>query len=148
MFSKSCEYAIRAVLFLASYPAGEIVGVEILAEKLQVPRHFLAKILQQLSRNRLVSSVKGRNGGFYLSESNRKESLSSIIETMEGPGVFTTCVLGLENCSNEAPCPYHHVVKPLRDNFYELLKGESINESARRIEDQNLKLQNCPEEKD
>lgn len=143
MFSKSCEYAIRAVLFLAAFPPEEILGVETLAEKLQVPRHFLAKILQQLSRNKLISSSKGRNGGFYLSSRNRQETLISVIECIEGPGVFVNCVLGLENCSNASPCPYHHVVKPLRDNFYKLLIKETISDSAQRIKDQNLKLLNC-----
>ncbi|MCB0668965.1 MAG: Rrf2 family transcriptional regulator [Saprospiraceae bacterium] len=142
MFSKSCEYAIRAVLFLASFPVGELFGVEQLAEKLQVPRHFLAKILQQLSRNRLISSSKGRNGGFFLSEANRKETLIAVIECIEGPAVFTNCVLGLEKCSNANPCPYHHVVAPLRDEFHSLLKNETIEDSARRIKEQNLKLLN------
>lgn len=146
MFSKSCEYAIRAVLFLASYPVGELVGVEELSEKLKVPRHFLAKILQQLSKNKLISSTKGRHGGFFLSETNREESLISVIESIEGPDVFTSCILGLENCSNAAPCPYHHVAKPLRDNLYRLLKNESIGESAARIKEQGLKLLNVEPE--
>ncbi|MCB0685795.1 MAG: Rrf2 family transcriptional regulator [Saprospiraceae bacterium] len=140
MFSKSCEYAIRAVLLLASFDEDDIQGVESLAERLKVPKHFLAKLLQQLSRNRLISSSKGRNGGFYLNAANRKESLIATIECIEGPGVFNTCILGLENCSNDAPCPYHHVVAPSRKEFYNLLKNESIEDSANRIKDQNLKL--------
>ncbi len=141
MFSKSCEYAIRTVLFLASNPQ-EITGVEILAEKLDVPKHFLAKILQQLSRNGLISSVKGRNGGFYLSDKNKKQNLLSVIECIEGPGLFQHCIIGLANCSSASPCPYHHVIATYREEFYTLLKNESIEESARRINADNLKLQN------
>ncbi len=141
MFSKSCEYAIRTVLFLASNPQ-EITGVEILAEKLDVPRHFLAKILQQLSRNRLISSVKGRKGGFYLNEENKKQNLLSVIECIEGPGFFQHCIIGLENCSSASPCPYHDVIAAYREEFYKLLKNETIEESARRINADNLKLQN------
>lgn len=141
MFSKSCEYAIRTVLFLASNPQ-EITGVEILAEKLDVPKHFLAKILQQLSRNGLISSVKGRNGGFYLSDENKKQNLLSVIECIEGPGFFQHCIIGLANCSSSAPCPYHHVIATYREEFHRLLKNETIEQSARRINTDNLKLQN------
>lgn len=141
MFSKSCKYAIRAVFYLAAYASEEVkLGVDTLAEKLNVPKHFLAKILQTLVRNHLVSSAKGRRGGFYLSEKNKKSNLLSVIECIEGPGTFTTCILGLSECSNETPCPYHLSVKKYRDKFYDLVASESIEESAKRIKSQNLKL--------
>ncbi len=141
MFSKSCKYAIRAVFYLATYGSEEDkLGVDDLAEKLNVPKHFLAKILQTLVRNKLVSSAKGRRGGFYLSEKNKKSNLLAVIECMDGPGTFTTCILGLAECSNDLPCPYHQSIKKYRDKFYDLVSSESIVESAKRIKSQNLKL--------
>lgn len=65
MFSKACTYAIRAALYLAVHAGPQArLGVKEIAEALDVPKHFLAKILQQLVRNNLVSSVKGPSGGF------------------------------------------------------------------------------------
>jgi Rrf2 family protein len=127
---------------MAATQSDEMVGVEKLSEKLEIPRHFLAKILQQLSRHHLISSSKGRMGGFYLSKENAEKSLMSVIECIEGPQVFKECVIGLTNCSNDNPCPYHHVVKQFRDRFYRLLQNESIAESARRIKALDLKLLN------
>lgn len=142
MFSKSCKYAVRAVLFLATRDKNEVMGVDELANHLDVPRHFLAKILQQLSRNQLISSSKGRKGGFFLSEENRNANLIAVIECIEGPGIFSQCVLGLSQCSAMHPCPYHHIMKGFHDEFYRLLKDETIDESAQRTNAENLILQN------
>ncbi|MBK8506637.1 MAG: Rrf2 family transcriptional regulator [Saprospiraceae bacterium] len=141
MFSKSCKYAIRAILYLAVYTSeDQKMGVEDLAAKLDVPKHFLAKILQQLTRNRLVSSSKGRNGGFYLTKENQKSNLLAVIECMDGARAFRECVLGLAECSNENPCPYHGTVRKYRDQFLILVEEETIEESAQRIRTNNLKI--------
>ena len=145
MFSKSCEYAMRAVLYMASAQSEEILGVEKLSGKLEIPRHFLAKILQQLSKHQLISSSKGRRGGFYLSKENANKSLLSVIECIDGPQVFKECVIGLTTCSNDKPCPYHHVVKQFRDRFYRILQNETIAETARRIKTMDLKVLNIDE---
>lgn len=143
MFSKTCKYAIRAVLFLATHTdEDKKMGVEQMAVELAAPKHFLAKILQQLSKHRMISSAKGRNGGFYLSEKNKSANLLTVIESFDGKGVFTDCVLGLDNCSNDNPCPYHDSVQKWRTAFYMQLQGETIEESAIRIEEQGLKLKN------
>ena len=77
MFSKACKYGIRAVLFLVvNGDENSRISPETIAETLEVPRHFLAKILQQLSKNGLVSSVKGPGGGFFLSPENRQQHVS------------------------------------------------------------------------
>lgn len=141
MFSKSCKYAIRSILFLAIHTSEEQkIGVGDLAVKLDVPKHFLAKILQQLTRHRLISSVKGRNGGFYLTEENKSSNLLTVIESIDGPRAFRECVLGMTECSNENPCPYHSAVRRYRDQFLTLVKEETISESAERIISNNLKI--------
>ena len=143
MFSKSCKYAIRAVLFLAiNSDEEQKMGVEKLATELAMPKPFLAKILQQLTKNNMISSAKGRNGGFYLSQKNKSSNLLTVIESFDGKGILTDCVLGLDNCSNENPCPYHDNVQKFRKDFLIQLQNETIQESAKRIDDQNLKLQN------
>ena len=143
MFSKSCKYAIRAVLYLATKSdESNKIGAEELASELEVPMHFLAKILQQLSRTRLISSTKGRNGGFYLSDENKSSTLLGVIESFEGPGTFTDCVLGLKQCSNINPCPYHDTVQKYRSTFFLQLQNESIKETAERINQHNFNLKN------
>ena len=109
MFTKSCQYAIRAVIYLTEHQTeAKNTGVKEIADALQVPQQFLAKILQQLSRHNLISSVKGPNGGFYLSEANANVSLLDIVECMDGKNVLSACILGMPRCSSEHPCPLHH----------------------------------------
>lgn len=141
MFSKSCKYAIRSILFLAIYASEENkMGVDDLAAKLDVPKHFLAKILQQLTRRGLISSVKGRNGGFYLTEENSNSNLLKVIESIDGPRAFKECVLGMTECTSNNPCPYHSTVKHYRDQLLILIREETIRESAARIVINNLKI--------
>ena len=143
MFSKSSKYAIRAVLFLAiNSDEDRKIGVDELANKLVVPKHFLAKILQQLTKNKLISSTKGRHGGFYLNQENRSQNLISIIQSFDGKGVFTDCILGLDQCSNENPCPYHDSVQKFRGKFYHQLQKETLEQTAKRVNKLNLKLNN------
>lgn len=144
MFSKTCKYAIRAVLFLATNTDEETkMGAEDIAAELLISKPFLAKILQQLSKRNIISSSKGRNGGFYLSSQNRSANLRAVIETIDGQGVLTDCVLGLDNCSNDNPCPYHFSAQQYRTAFLQQLQNETIEESARRIAEQDLKLKNA-----
>lgn len=106
------------------------MGVKELSEALAVPRHFLAKILQELSRQGLISSAKGPTGGFFLSESNRSASLIDVIRCIDGPEVFTSCILGLPMCSSERPCALHEEAMEFRQSLMALLKGKSIAELA------------------
>ena len=143
MFSKSCKYAVRAVLYLSLYTdEKKMIGVDKISEELEVPKHFLAKILQQLTKARLISSMKGRSGGFYLSDKDKKSNLLAVIESIDGPGTFTDCILGLKTCTGENPCPYHFTLTELRSNFYNQLQEESIEEVSERIRNNNLKLKN------
>ena len=143
MFSKSCKYAVRAVLYLAIKTNEESkMGVLELASKLDVPKHFLAKILQQLSKNKLVSSSKGRNGGFYLSEKNMQSNLLAVIEVFDGTDVFSECILGLDVCSGENPCPYHYTIAESRNEFLGQLQTETIADTAIRISKRGYKLKN------
>ena len=129
MYSKSCRYAIRAVLFLAVYSSEKKKhGVKQIAEFLDVPKHFLAKILQELSRKGLVSSSKGPTGGFYLSKKNSKAHLFDIILCIDGPDVFSQCVLGLPECDNEKPCTMHEEVYKYKQGILEVLQNEQIHE--------------------
>jgi Rrf2 family protein len=141
MFSKSCKYAIRASLLLAlETDEKNKIGVDEIAVRLDVPKHFLAKILQQLSKFRLISSTKGPNGGFFMSKLNKNASLLSIITCIDGDEQFKGCILGLPNCSDKHPCSFHDEYKIYRKKLMDSFKQETIEESAKRIQEFNFKL--------
>ena len=141
MFSKSCTYAIRSVIYLATKDEGRAkTGVEEIASKLDIPRHFLAKTLQQLSKHSLISSIKGPKGGFYLSKANDDLTLQHIIECIDGDGFFNNCVLGLPECGDECPCPMHEHVSAFREDIQDRLKYKKIKDLAKTMELENLKI--------
>jgi len=129
IFSKTCEYAMRAVFFIAHKTAeGGRVGIKEIAVGIDSPEHFLAKILQDLSRRGVIQSAKGPNGGFYVDDVILNIPLASIVEAVDGNGIFTGCGLGLEYCSEENPCPIHHEFKAIRNQIQDLLKTTKIGE--------------------
>jgi Rrf2 family protein len=129
VFSKTCEYAMRAVFFIAHKTAkGGRVGIKEIATGIDSPEHFLAKILQDLSRRGVIQSAKGPNGGFYVDEEILNMPLAAIVEAVDGNGIFTGCGLGLEYCSEENPCPIHHDFKAIRNQMQDLLKTTKIGE--------------------
>jgi Rrf2 family protein len=129
MFSKACEYAIRAMLFIAqkSEP-GNKIGIKEISKGIDAPEHFLAKILQDLSRKGIVQSIKGPNGGFYLDESAKKNTLADIVKAVDGDDLFTGCGLGLKICSEKHPCPLHDEFKIIRKKIHNMLESATVAE--------------------
>ncbi len=136
MFSKTCEYAIRAIIYIYNKSnAGECkVGIKEIATEIQSPEHFTAKILQLLSRQEIVSSIKGPNGGFYMSPRHGQLSLLEIVKAVDGPHIFTGCVLGLSQCNETMPCPIHDQYKPIRDKMKLMLFNTTVENLATKLE--------------
>ena len=139
MFSNSCKYAIRATLYLAKHShENQKVGVKEVAEALELPQPYLAKILQALTKRKLISSSKGRNGGFFLSAKDREHALEEIVEAIDGHDTFSTCILGLKVCSDDKPCPLHFQSQDHRDGLGDIFKKNTINDIANNLlEEQN-----------
>lgn len=146
MFSKACEYAIRATTqIMLSSIKGEKIGLKNIAEKIDSPEAFTAKILQQLNKAAIISSAKGPNGGFFVPEASFKNlNLAEIVKLYEGDEFFTACGLGLKNCSEKNPCPLHHSFKKIRNNLKTLIENTSIYDLAVETEKGNsfLKINN------
>ena len=141
MFSKSCKYGIRGVLLLAQNSSSEQkIGVRELAEHLSVPVHFLAKILQDLSRKRIISSTKGPNGGFFLTDEEKEQNLMTVVAAIDGMAKFDECALGLRECSNANPCPLHTGVKSLRNNIKDELTHTTLSEFAEKLNNGKVRL--------
>jgi Rrf2 family protein len=129
IFSKTCEYAMRSVFFIAHRTAsGNRVGIKEISAGIDSPEHFLAKILQDLSRKGIVQSIKGPNGGFYMDAATLARPLSDVVEAVDGKSLFTGCGLGLEYCSETNPCPLHEEFKGIRNRIQQMLQQTTIGE--------------------
>jgi len=127
VFSKTCEYALRAVIFIAQRSEnGTKIGIKEIAEGIDSPVHFIAKILQDLGKRGLVQSSKGPNGGFYINEAGQKKTLIDIVRAVDGDNIFTGCGLGLKNCSEIKPCPLHNEFKLIRSKIQTTLSSATI----------------------
>src|SRR5690554_629403 len=135
MFSKACEYAIRATLFIAkSSISKKRVRLGEIAEAIDSPEAFTAKILQQLAKNNVVKSIKGPYGGFEISKQKmRKLPLRKIIEAIDGDDIFVGCAMGLSACDAEHPCPLHKDFIHIRDKLSELLNNTSVYQMAHSL---------------
>lgn len=135
MFSKTCEYGIRATIFIASESyQNNRVGLRDIAKKIDSPEAFTAKILQILSRANIIHSIKGVGGGFEIpKESMSQIKLSQIVTALDGDRVFTGCGLGLSNCSEDHPCPVHDKFKSIRNELAFMLENTNLEELAMGI---------------
>ncbi len=127
IFSKKCEYGLQAVLFLAAKDPGQIISADEIAKKLNIPKEFVSKILQNLTESGIVLSKKGKSGGFALAKDPGKIRMIDIVAAIDGLGIFNSCVLGFPKCSPEHPCPLHEKWGALRTNAYNMLTEETLD---------------------
>lgn len=138
MFSKTCEYAVRAMIYIAQKSKeGERAGIKEIARGIDSPEHFIAKILQDLSKKKLVKSVKGPKGGFYHDDKSLRYSLADIVRIVDGEKIFNGCGLGLKQCSEDHPCPIHNEFKQIRGHMKLMLENANIGKLSEQL-DQNL----------
>ena len=143
MFSKSCEYAIKAMIFVAQKSKDEVrVGVKEITKGIDAPEHFIAKILQDLVKKKLVNSVKGPNGGFYMDKLNLKSSIADVVRAIDGDGFNKDCVIGLKACSEKNPCPVHFEYKEIKKNLITMLEGNTIADFKEKLDSGNFFLKN------
>ena len=135
MFSKSCEYGIRATIFIATQCYNETkVGLKEIAQEIDSPMPFTAKILQVLVKNDIIKSSKGVGGGFLvLKEDLALITLSKIVVAIDGDSVFLRCGLGLSNCSEDHPCPVHEKFKFVKQDLAFMLENTTLEELATGI---------------
>jgi Rrf2 family transcriptional regulator, iron-sulfur cluster assembly transcription factor len=128
MFSKSCEYGLRAVIFIAQQSLLDTkVSLFTISEAIDSPQAFTAKILQQLTRNNIVSSIKGPHGGFYIEmEAMKTLNLSAVVKVLDGDDIYTGCGLGLKQCNEDKPCPLHFKFVDIREKLKYMLENTTL----------------------
>lgn len=149
MFSKTTEYALRATFYIAQKGTKENkIPIGRVAEAVGSPLPFTAKILQTLTKdNKIISSVRGPHGGFYLSEKAKKLPVMSVLEVMHEGSTLTDCILGLEQCTSIKPCPFHERFSEIREQLVDMFEQKSIGEVANNLESHKIFLTTRTEKK-
>ena len=135
MFSKSTEYALRATLYIAQKGSEEKkIGIGEVSKAIGSPQSFTAKILQFLTKdNKVISSVSGPHGGFYMTNKAKNLPVRAILEAMGEDELLDKCVMGLAKCSEKNPCPLHSKYKIIKEQLNGLFETETILQLANNI---------------
>ena len=130
LYSKPCEYGIRALVYLANSSGTAAVGAREISKEENIPLPVLGKILQDLVRKGLLESRRGPGGGFYLARRSDAILLRDIVEAVDGLTHFKQCVLGLAECTEEAPCPLHSSWKEVKTRIIDDMDNTTLAQMA------------------
>ena len=128
--SSACEYAIRAMTYVAQFEPGTRLLARDISAHEHIPGPFLGKIFQTLVRAGLLKSSKGPGGGFSLAREPDAISLYDIYRAVDGDTYLDACAVGLARCSDDTPCPLHERWKPIRERIRNYLESTSLANMA------------------
>lgn len=138
MLSASCKYGIRAIIFIASRPDKKInTGLKQVADELKIPQPYLAKILQILSRKKILHSTKGPHGGFYILKPANELTLMDIIEAIDGGEFFDRCYVTGEKCNFDKPergvCILHNDLRKEKERLSAFFSSKTIESLTKQL---------------
>ena len=144
ILSRTSQYAVQALIYMATQSAATPVLNKDIAAKLGVPAPYLAKILQSLAKGNLLFSFRGRLGGFCLRDSGEQITLMEILLLTEGPAFTESCLLGLKKCSDETACPLHFRWIAVKKKILDLLQDTTLEKLAKAVESGKYRLADVP----
>lgn len=135
MFSKTFGYAVRAVAYVSKHGTdGNRVGLLDISSALEIPHHFLGKVMQDLVRHGIIDSAKGPHGGFFANERSLHTPLTDILKITDGSLVLELCVLGIHRCNAARPCVLHHEFATCKSVMVQAISTKTIADILDQIE--------------
>ena len=135
MLSRACEYAIQATIYLAKKPEGEYTLIREISKELDIPHHYLGKIMQILVKNGILNSLKGPKGGLALSKKPSKMTMMDVITAVDGSDFSTKCIIGFKKCGATSKCPICETWTDKREKIEGFFPERSL---AQRVEDSGI----------
>jgi Rrf2 family protein len=129
--SKTTEYALRILTLMASDPE-KMYSSLYLHDKLNIPKKYLQRLLTDLSKNGLIKSIQGRNGGFVFAKKIEKIFISDIIDAIEGFSKTPSCFFGFEKCALDNPCAIHDVWITSQNDLIKILSTTKLSDLINR----------------
>jgi len=133
IFSRQCEYAIQAILFLALKEDDKMTSIRELTQKFDIPYHFLAKILQNLTHRGFLKSSRGSSGGFSLAKPASEITLLEIVSAIDGTKIRESCIMGFPDCSDTTRCALHDYWAKAREEIFSVLEQKTIDHMAKAM---------------
>jgi Rrf2 family protein len=131
--TRAADYGVRVMIHLATLPPEVRAFLPALAMATDAPESFLSKVLQALSRAKLIESHRGKAGGFVILPRGRGASMYDVIAAIDGPICLNVCLVAGKSCERKASCPAHPVWAKAQRAMLEVLSAASIEEMAARV---------------
>jgi Rrf2 family iron-sulfur cluster assembly transcriptional regulator len=131
--TRSGEYGLRGLLFLARRPSEGFVLVSEISKYQRIPETFLAKIFQRLSKAGLLRSSRGSKGGFSLGKPAGSITMREVIEAIDGPIALNRCLRREGECDEEELCPIYPVWSKAQQQLLEILDSTTVEDLARQM---------------
>ncbi|PIE90732.1 MAG: transcriptional regulator [Acidobacteria bacterium] len=147
MFSLTCEYAIRALTYIATQNLEETTMVADIAKEANIPNAYLSKILMQLKERNILDSLKGPGGGFFFIKKPEDISLKDIVPIFD-PDITdeNNCIMGFSICGGNNPCPLHSSWAGFREKLFNIMETTTIAFMAEAVAAKKAFLQDPKEE--
>jgi len=130
--TRAADYAVRVMIHLATPAAEGRVSLPELARAAGAPASFLSKVLQALSRARLISSRRGQMGGFQITPRGRAASMRQVIEAIDGAICLNVCLVSAKSCRRSSWCPAHPIWVQAQQAMLDVLGNVAVSELATR----------------
>ena len=128
--TRAADYGVRVMVHLATLDPEERTMLSALAAATDAPESFLSKVLQALTRADLISSRRGKSGGFAILPRGRAASMHRVIEAIDGPICLNVCLVSGNSCDRKAYCPAHPVWAQAQQALVNVLKQATIAQLA------------------
>ena len=136
ILSKSFGYALRSVLYMAAVQEEKkIIQLQEIARQLDVPKHFLGKVMKRLAKQGIIDSSKGHAGGYALNETTLSVPIVEILNLIEGEELLLTCVIGFKKCNESNPCPLHHQFATTKKQILNMFSETKIGDLLKDKDD-------------
>jgi len=130
IINRSTQYTLQVLMHLVAHPPDRPVLARELAAELELPPHYLAKLLQQPCRAGWLSSTRGRGGGFTLAPGAEKITLLEILMLTGGERITRECLLGFKDCDDKTACVMHCHWKPIKKELMGQFGGYTLAQLA------------------
>ena len=140
-FSKTTEYVIR-ILTLMAFCDKELFSARYLHDKLDIPYKYLTNLLRRLNEYGFLTSVQGKYGGFKFLRNPKDINIYDLVLVFDSDSTFTSCILGLQNCSNDNPCVMHNEWSKIKEQYIELLKQTTLEDLTKNSNMRITDIQN------
>ena len=128
--SMAGKYAIRAMMYLASLPNGNIIQISELSEKWEIPEKYLRKIVPQLAKAGLIYSRRGMGGGVVLARPSKSISFLDVVEAVEGKIFLNKCLMSPDMCEKSPWCSANRVWHEAQESMKKVLSSKNLEELA------------------